>query len=239
MRVKKPIRVGDRIQVVYSDDRWNLLRLLRSKAMRIMKVLNAAGLPAIVHGSVARGDVTKESDIDVFIPLNVPSYKVELALEQAGFKIYARMITQATPWHVIKGHIYLDELTIITFPLTRMTKLEREFYRFGGELTLDELKRDIRVPGVDKRLMMIEPRPYGHDEWPIIGREHEVAKILKVSIDIVKERVYVLTRRDEVGRTGVFLKELLLPEESFEEALERIARDKPQVKKKLREAEPV
>ncbi len=234
MRGKKPVRISDRVQVVYDETRWRLLSKLREKSVRIMKALEREGLPSIVHGSVARGDVTRESDIDIFIPVRVPPYRVELALYRAGFSIYFKEISQATPRHAIKGHIYLDELTIITFPLTDLTPLEREFYKFGGELTLEELLKGKRVPGVDKRLMLIEPKPYGHDEISVIGRESEVARILGVSIGIIKERVFILTKRDEKGRTGVYIKRALAPDEPFESALRRLAIDYPIIRRRLK-----
>ncbi|RLF16493.1 MAG: DNA polymerase subunit beta [Thermoprotei archaeon] len=235
MRIKKPIKRSEIRSVIYTEERWKLLKELREKAISIMSILEKEQIPCIVHGSVARGDVNPDSDIDIFIPLLVPPYKVELSLERHGLEPIKREIVQATPWHVIKAHIYLDEQTVITFPLTHMTRIEREFYKFGGELTLEELKQGKRVPGVDKRLMLIYPRPYGHDEYSIIGMESEVARILGVSLDIVREREYVLLRRDEIGRTGVFIRRELAPNESFESVLEELSRKHVLVRKKLRE----
>lgn len=233
MTVKKPVRVSDSIRVTYTPERWKLLNILREKACNIMRILESEGLPCVVHGSVARGDVNEKSDIDIMIPIPVPSFKVEFALLKGGFNFYFREIVQATPRHAIKGYIYLDELTVISFPLTQLSRLEREFYKFGGELTLAQLERGIRVPGVDKRLMLIIPRPYGHDEVSVIGRESEVARIIGVSIDIVKERVFVLTRRDEKGRTGVYIRRTLTPEETFEGALMKLASEYPILRRKL------
>ena len=83
-------------------------------------------------------------------------------------------------------------------------------------------KEDKRVPGVDKRLILIRPNEKGHIEEEITGRKAEVSKLLKVSIDIVRERSQVLTRRDKIGRTGVYLNRVLMHDESFEQVLKVI-----------------
>jgi len=234
MRKIKPIKTGDIREVIYSNNHWKLLEKLRSKAIKIMQILKARGLTPIIHGSIARGDVKPSSDIDIVIPYQVPSFKIETALEQAGIIPQQRMLVQATPKHVVKAHIQIDENTTITFPLMELRKLEREFYKFGGELTLDELLENKRVPGVDKRLMLIIPTEKGHLETPVIGREAEVARQLKVSIDIVNERVRVLTRRDEIGRTGVYLKRILTKNESFEEVLKKLVDQNPAIRRRMR-----
>ncbi len=229
----KVVKFVDAREVVYSEKHWELLKYLREKAIEIMEALEKFGLKTIIHGSVARGDIHSKSDIDIVIPYRVPSYQVEMALETYGFKPYMKVISQATPSHAIKAHIYLDELTIITFPLTPLSKLEREFYKFGGELTLTELKANKRVPGVDKRLMLIIPTERGHLEKSIIGIEKEVAKILGVSLDIVEERKSILMRRDEIGRTGVFIRKVISLHDSFEDVLYKLARTNIFVRKKL------
>lgn len=230
----KPIKTGDRREVIYSANHWKLLKNLRSKAIKIMQTLKTRNLISIIHGSIARGDVKPSSDIDIIIPYQVPSFRVETALEQAGIIPQKRTIVQATPRHVVKAHIQIDEDTTITFPLMELRRLEREFYKFGGELTLEELMEDKRVSGVDKRLMLITPTRKGHLETPIIGREAEVARQLNISIDIVHERIRVLTRRDEIGRTGVYLKRVLARDESFEEVLKRLIDKDPAIRRRMR-----
>lgn len=232
-RRKKLVKVGDRIEVIYDEQRWRLLSELRGKAMEMMERLESLGLDSIVHGSIARGDVNPTSDIDIVIPYVVPSYRVEIITDELGVKPIKRLITQATPAHTIKAHLYLDERTIITFPLTSLTRHEREFYKFGGEVTLAELKEDKRVCGIDKRLKLIEPTPRGHYEEPIIGREIYAAAKVGISLDVVQERVKVLTRRDEVGRTGIYLKYETKPGESIEEALMTLASKDPALRRVL------
>jgi predicted nucleotidyltransferase len=138
------------------------------------------------------------------------------------------VLVQAHPNYTPKVYLYLDdrEEVVVSFPLREFRLREREFYKWGGELTLNELKEDLRVPGVDKRLKLIIPKPWGHVEYSVIGREGEVARVVGISIETVYERVRVLTRRREVGRTGLFIEEEIPPEESIEEAVLRVAREK-------------
>ena len=231
---KKPVRRAESVHVAYDEKRWKLLKMLREKAKKIMKVLEAANLRCIVHGSIARGDVSAKSDIDIFIPYPPSSFTVETALEKAGIPINRRVIVQATPTYAVKAYIEIEENVSVSFPLVKLRQLERDFYRFGGEISLEELKRNVRVPGVDKRLMLIEPTEDGHVESSIIGREEYVAGLLGVSTDIVWDRVHVLTRRDEVGRTGVFLERELSPDETFEMVLKMIADKNPAVRRRLK-----
>jgi len=224
----------EQTEVVYSKSHWRLLDELRSQAMRIMKSLEKSHIFSVVHGSVARGDVTPKSDIDVFIPQVLSSFIIETALARAGIPINRRVLVQATPTYSLKGCIEIDEQKTVSFPLSRMRKTEREFYMFGGEATLGMLREGIRTPGVDKRLMLIEPTSVGHVEGTIIGREEQVAKTLGISVETVLDRVRVLTRRDKIGRTGLFIERELLPDETFESVLKKLADKKPEVRRRLR-----
>ncbi len=229
----KPIKLLDEIEVTYDSGRWELLKKLRNKSEEIMKALQESGLEAMVHGSVARGDVDAYSDIDIIIPYVVSSHKVEAALTFKNFVIYSKKMSQATPSHTIKAHIYLDSLEKIsvTFPLLPFRDLEFEFYKFGGLISLNDLIANIRVPGCTKKLTFIEPTLTGHKEFSIIGRENEVAKRLNISIETVNERIRVLTRRDKIGRTGVFLDKKLRVEESFEYALKELMDNNPAIRR--------
>ncbi|MEW6222605.1 MAG: nucleotidyltransferase domain-containing protein [Candidatus Hadarchaeota archaeon] len=233
----RPARVGEASEVIYVEKRWLLLKELRKKAKTVVGVISGLGAEPVVHGSVARGDVDEKSDVDVFIPGQVPSYRVELALREAGFQVWKKELVMATPWQLPKAHVYIDEKTSVTFPLIKAGRMELEFYHFGGAVDLAGLEKDARVPGVDKRLMLIEPTPAGHFESQIAGREAEVAKVVGVSLDIVRERAQVLRRRAEVGRTGVFIQRSLAPEESFEEVFKRLAEENPEVKLRLKKHE--
>lgn len=223
----RPARVGEISKVVYEPERWDLLQEFRRRALEIMTHLGGIGPQPLVHGSVARGDVDKDSDVDVFIPATVPSYKVELPLRNAGFEFWKREIVMATPWQLPKAHIYVDEKRSVTFPLVKPKPLELEFYMFGGAVDFDQAKKGTRVPGIDKRLMLIEPTPEGHVEVQVVGREAEAAELVGVSLDIVHERVQVLSRRAELGHTGIFIQRTLAPEESFELVLRSLINKNP------------
>ena len=230
----KPEKRIDYREIIYSSARWALLREYRKKAAQIMTALENFHLQAVAHGSIARGDVTTKSDIDIFISEPQSSFLVETALEKAKIPVNARLLVQATPTYTMKAHIEIDDKTSISLPLMRMRKVEREFYKFGGEVTHAQLRTGVRVAGVDKRLMLIEPTEKGHVESSGIGREEHVAKILGVSTETVLDRVHALLKRDEVGRTGVFIKRELAADETFEMALKKLADDNPAVRRRVK-----
>lgn len=231
---KKPVRRDDRVEVVYSERHWSLLQRLREKAVEIMGPLENASLGCITHGSIVRGDVSARSDIDVFVPDPPSSFLVESALEKAQLPINRRLLIQATPSYAAKGYIELDTQIAVSFPLMKLRPVERDFYRFGGEASFQTLQNRLRVSGVDKRLMLISPTKQGHIETSIIGREDAVAKSLNISVETVLDRVHALLRRDKVGRTGVFIKRELLPEETFEMVLKQLADENPAVRRRIR-----
>lgn len=227
VREKTVARPGRR-KVHYDESRWGLLRGKRSAALPVMRDL--AAFDPIVHGSLARGDVGPQSDIDIVLTTPIPSYRIELSLGEA--RPIRREIVQATPWHLVKGHIYLDEDLSVTFPMVKPSELEEQFYYFGGAIGLGEMEGEVRRPGIDKRLMLIEPTSDGHVESSVVGREAIAAKRVGIGIEIVEERVEVLSKRDAVGRTGVYLKRALSPQESFEEVLRRLAAGDPNLKRR-------
>jgi predicted nucleotidyltransferase len=231
---KKPWRHLEYREIVYDAERWALLKSLRVKAMRIMEALEAFHVEAVVHGSIARGDVTQKSDIDVFIPYQVSSFIIETALEKADIIVNRRLVVQATPTYAMKAYIEIGENVSVSFSLMKMRKVEREFYKFSGEVALKNLRNDLRIPGVDKRLMLIEPTEDGHRESTIVGLEEHVAKLLGISVETVLDRVHALLRRDEVGRTGVFIEKELSADETFEMALKRLADQNPAVRRRLK-----
>jgi predicted nucleotidyltransferase len=227
---KRPEVLHDIRVVTYEQSHWDLLDQLRSRAAKIIhRIESSVAIQPFVHGSLARGDISKSSDIDIIIHQPVSSYRLELALG----KSHHRELVQATPSMVLKGHLYLAENVVVSFPMFKLRPREEEFYQWGGTLNLKELKDGMRVPGVDKRLVLIEPSPTGHTEHGVIGHEHEVAKRLNVSVDIAKERVRVLTRRDSVGRTGVYLNRPLAESESFEEVAKQLQDSDPALRRTI------
>jgi predicted nucleotidyltransferase len=230
----KPKKHADYKEVIYNSARWALLEEYREKAARLMAALESFRLQTLVHGSIARGDVNKNSDIDIFIAEPPSSFLVETALEKARIPVSERLLVQATPNYAMKAYIEVDERASVSFPLMRMRRVEREFYKFGGEVTLNQLRAGTRVTGVDKRLMLIEPTEKGHAESSIISREEYAAKILGVSAETVLDRVHALLKRDEVGRTGVFIKKQLASDETFEMALKKLADENPAVRRRMK-----
>jgi len=230
----KPKKHADCKEVIYTSRQWALLGEYREKAARVMSALESFHLQTLVHGSLARGDVKKTSDIDVFIAEPSSSFIVENALEKARIPVNARLLVQATPIYAMKAHIEIDAETSISFPLMHMRRVEREFYKFGGEINLNQLREGTRVAGVDKRLMLIEPAEKGHVESSLIGREEFAAKILGVSAETVRDRVHALLKRDKVGRTGVFVKKELSSDETFEMALKKLVDENPAVRRRMK-----
>lgn len=231
---KKPVTRTERVEVLYGEKRWRLLKELRARATRIMEALNRYRLTSVVHGSLARGDVSEGSDIDVFLPSPPSSFLIETALERAGISVNRRIVVQATPLYAVKGNIEISPRECVSFPLVKLRPVERGLYGFSGEVSLPMLRKNTRVPGVDKRLMLVEPTPKGHVESTVVGREETVARLLGISVDTVFDRVRTLLRRDEVGRTGVFLERELSPNETFEMVLKRLADQNPAVRRRLK-----
>ena len=229
----KPIRAEYR-DVIYTKAHWDLLWELRNKAITIMNILENSHLRTLVHGSLVRGDVKKTSDIDIVIMEPPSSFIVETAIERAHLPIKSRFLVQATPNYAMKAHIEISMNTSISFPLMHMRKVEREFYTFGGKLNLTQLKEGIRIAGVDKRLMLIEPLPKGHTERSIVGYEKSVAKQLGISTETILDRTHTLKKRDKIGRTGVFIKKELNFDETFEMILKRLADENPAVRRRMR-----
>ena len=189
---------------------------------------------AVAYGSIARGDVSKTSDVDVFMPDPPSSSLLETALNNAGFQIQNREIIQATPSYAAKGYIEVGERRSFSFPLVKLRTVEMDFYRFAGAVDLGQVEQGTRVPGVDKRLMLIEPTPWGHVESSVEKKEGAVANLLGVSVNIMRDRVRTLRRRERVGRTGVFLKRILAPDEGFGEVFSRISSENPAVRRRLK-----
>ncbi len=232
--VAKPKKHGEFREIRYSNRQWALLQELREKAVGVMIALKAFHLHALVYGSIARGDVNRNSDVDLFVSAPQSSFIVETALERSGIAANSRLLVQATPNYAMKAYIEVDAAVSVSFPLMRMRRVEREFYKFGGQANLNQLRTNIRVLGVDKRLMLIEPTDNGHVESSIIGLEDAVAKSLGVSVDTVLDRVHALLKRDGVGRTGVFVKRELASDETFELAMKKLADENPAVRRRMR-----
>ena len=208
---------------IYDERRWKILKRKRDRAIAVLEILMEGGIKGFVYGSVARGDVREESDIDVVI-LDCslpPSLIEEVLLSEIGDPYY-REIVQASPGSIPKYHIHFDDELVVSIPLGTVRMKEREFYRFGGRAGLEDLMNGIRVPGVNKELKLIYPTPSGHLTFPVIRYESTVARILGIDETSVKERVRVLTKRRTIGKTGLYAHYRLMSDESVEEALSRL-----------------
>ncbi|MHC1591370.1 MAG: nucleotidyltransferase domain-containing protein [Candidatus Helarchaeales archaeon] len=221
-------------EVVYSKEHWSLFRKLREKTKKILSALK--NFNAATHGSIARGDITPQSDIDIIILDKVDEFELVRPLDLIGYhEFQERYLIQATPLSAIKGTIVLEKNISITFPLIAFYPRERDFYAFGGILSIQDAFKDARVPGINKQLLFIEPTAGGHLAWRVTEENAAIAsKRLGINIHTILERLRVLERRDRVGRTGIFLKRALSPDESFGEVLRNIERKNPASRRRIR-----
>ena len=230
----KPPMKPDYTEVIYNKFQWAFLSDHRAKAKKILCTLLKSNLNAFIFGSVARGDVTTNSDVDIIIPEVCSSFQIESSLENLDISTSNKYIVQATPNHAIKAYIEIDSITTISFPLVRLRKVEREFYKFAGEINLNKIQSSERVHGVDKRLMLIEPTKNGHIELKIVGLEDYVAKVIGISTQTVLNRVNTLKKREAKGRTGVFIKKIVPSNLTFELVLKKLADKNPAVRRRLK-----
>ncbi|MCS7095199.1 MAG: nucleotidyltransferase domain-containing protein [Thaumarchaeota archaeon] len=222
-------------KVVYDGARWELLSMKRERAIVIMSALHSKGMTdAIAYGSVARGDVRPESDVDVFIPHIVNPELLQVIAESELGGYTRRMVVQATPGYVVKGYIYLDELTSISFPLIEMLPSEHEFYTVAGKIELGGLLSERRVPGMNKSLTVVVPVDEGHLEFPAESSPDLAAKLIGCDPRALRERIRVLRRRQEHGRTGIYREIILEGDQSFSWALKRLIEENPVLRRRLR-----
>ena len=217
--------------ITYNKKDWNLFYSKREKALKILEFFEKFN--PYVYGSIARGNVHEDSDIDIIFFNQIPPFQIEMELEKQGIFNYHKEIIMATPQDSIRLYIYISELECITVPLTKLEKNNLQFYDFGGKINMNQVKQELRVPGIDKRLVLIKPTLKGHEEMSIIGNEHLAAKEVGISINTVNERKRVLLKREKYGKTGVFFKKSFDASESTEKVLKKMADKHALVRKKL------
>ncbi len=222
-------------EVHYDKNHREIFSNKRKEAFQLLKALEKFN--PLLHGSLARGDVHSSSDIDIIILSPINEFQLVRIFDQLEYRPIERWLVQATPLSAIKANITLDVDKNITFPLIPFYPRENDFYLFGGAVQLADLVNDllIRVPGVDKKLLFIQPIDEGHIEYRVTPENAKtVAKILNISIETIFERIRVLERRNEVGRTGMFIKRLLKPTESFGQVLNELERTSPASRRRIR-----
>ncbi len=219
--------------VTYSSSHWDLFDRFRQRSIPVLEALLQRNLTGYVFGSVARGDVSETSDIDITIYELVSSFQVDLALEMANLSVQKKEIVMATPSSVVKGLYYLGDDLTLSLRLTRFTRNPFDFYRYGGWVNLNEIRRGIRKCGVNKALVVINPTDDGHEEFALMEYKQRAKDLLEVGVETIDERIRVLSRRDKVGRTGVFLSESLPPDAHFESELKQIANQNSLVRRRL------
>lgn len=227
MARERTVAHRDPTRVAYGPERFALLAAKRARARAYLALLPPG---TRLFGSVARGDVRAASDIDLEVPYGVASFVVEVALARHENPWSERRLVQATPNSVVKALWDFGEVTA-ALPLTRPTSLEEGFTRFGGAVDLEGVTAGLRVAGVDKRLLLIQPTQEGHLEMSVAHRVEEAARLLRLDADVIRGRIRVLSRRSKSGRTGVYLTHRLADGDSPEEALEALKDADPAVRR--------
>ncbi len=221
-------------KVVYDERRWKTLREKRNVSERVLSALYSAGFTdAFVYGSVARGDVRPESDVDAFIPRPVNPEILQARIEELLGGWQKRVVVQATPTYAVKGYIYLDDLTSVSFPMVEMRPSELLFYDVAGKVDLEGVRKGIRVPGMNKSMVAIIPVEDGHLEFPVELDVEKAARLIGVSPSALRERVRVLKRRREHGRTGLYREVELSADETFSGVLKWLLDSNPYLKRRV------
>jgi predicted nucleotidyltransferase len=83
--------------------------------------------------------------------------------------------------------------------------------------------------------MVIVPTDYGHYEFSALDNLVRTSKALGVRLETVQERARVLTRRDRIGRTGIYYKEELREDETFEGKLRERASGDPSLRRLIQQ----
>lgn len=231
---EEDISGGLYVNVIYDERRWRTLWEKREIATRLMTILSRLGIESIIYGSVARGDVHQSSDVEVFIPRPVNPLLIETIIEREAGGWVRREVVQATPSHVPKGYIYLDDYTTVSFPFLDLRRPEWVFYEIAGELGLKEVLRKERTPGMNKELMAIIPTAEGHSEFPAEKEPELAARLIGVDPRDIRGRISILKRRRLHGRTGVFRKIVLADGESFSSVHDKLVEENPWLRRRVR-----
>ncbi|MHA1359477.1 MAG: hypothetical protein ACTSQI_14805 [Candidatus Helarchaeota archaeon] len=99
----------------YTEEHWALFQELRGNAYPILETLKSYA--PLLHGSIARGDISKTSDIDVILPRQVKEFQISAAMDAIDYTPSERWLVQATPLSAIKGVLVYTPTVSVTFPL--------------------------------------------------------------------------------------------------------------------------
>jgi len=219
--------------IVYNEKRWSILRNKREIAKKVMAPLCIHGYNPIIYGSIARGDVDEDSDVDVFIEQVVNPALLETIVEKSLGGWIKRTVVQATPGYVVKGYIFIDELVSISFPLIEMLPNEAEFYSIAGKLSYSDVLENKRRGGMNKSMMIIIPVEDGHMEFPARQDPDLAAKLIGVDPKALRERLHVLEKRKEHGRTGTYIEVELDEGSTFPQVLKAIINENPILRRRI------
>jgi len=219
--------------VIYSEEHWEILNALRRRAVEVLTCLEALRPEPCVVGSVARGDVHKDSDIDIFFEEEVAPSIVLTRMDICRLELLWYEVIWASPSTAVKLVFQLGFNVKITVPLSPLTPAEKEFPLYAGRVFLADIRRGQRVPGVNKFLQFIQPTREGHIEWYIVGREEEVARRLGVSLATVLERKHFRLKRLREGKSGFIVHGKFDPSYPVEKAVRELAEKNSLLRRKI------
>ncbi|GAG64868.1 unnamed protein product [marine sediment metagenome] len=71
--------------VTYSENHMKLLQQKRERSKKLLEMFAKEGLNPFIYGSIARGDVHNDSDIDMVLIQTIAPYQIEIILDKNGF----------------------------------------------------------------------------------------------------------------------------------------------------------
>ena len=74
--------------VRYTKEDWATLRKKRNAAIKLLEIFEKEGLNPYTYGSIARGNVHENSDIDIIFFNQIPTFQIELILNKNGYTKY-------------------------------------------------------------------------------------------------------------------------------------------------------
>ena len=150
-----------------------------------------------------------------------------------------RKIVQGTPNQTPKMEYQLGVNTNIhlSVPFVQLSNRENDFISFAGKLSLTKFQNGEYANCVNKKLLLVEPmdnKGYNYHYTSIRDLPYnDIAKKINVGVDIILERIRVLSRRDDIGRTGLYIDYELNPSEEPEKVLKELASQRQELRRLL------